>query len=133
MESAMEKSKNALQISTKTTDKEDHKKGNQNFKPQHMLTFNEDPNDEEMEDEKVEPIGKANPNVLERMSKPNILISQADALRPFSPPFAQVLGIPKTKKVTLKEEDNKVEVMFDPLLKCYYDPKTNMYYQRSKN
>ena len=34
---------------------------------------------------------------------------------------------PKTKVVN--EEGQLCEVIFDPVLKCYYEPKTNVYYQ----
>lgn len=33
-------------------------------------------------------------------------------------------------KATVENEDGDLlEVIFDPVLKCYYDPKTNSYYE----
>ena len=36
----------------------------------------------------------------------------------------------KAGKATVEnEEGESVEVLFDPVLKCYYDPKSNTYYE----
>lgn len=33
-------------------------------------------------------------------------------------------------KATVENEDGEtLEVVYDPILKCYYDPKTNTYYE----
>ena len=34
------------------------------------------------------------------------------------------------KKSTVEnEEGEKIEVLYDPILKCYYEPKSNTYYE----
>jgi hypothetical protein len=32
-------------------------------------------------------------------------------------------------KMVENEEGETVDVLFDPVMKCYYDPKTNTYYE----
>lgn len=72
-----------------------------------------------------------------------------DVFRPFTPPFAQLqsfagrnklIGVERElqkENVDLKgideelgEQEDKLDVVYDPVLKCYYEPKTGCYYQR---
>ena len=56
-------------------------------------------------------------------------ISQATQYRPFTPPFA---GISSMKNINVAEKENEeeaVELVYDPILECYYDPTTMEYYQ----
>lgn len=56
-------------------------------------------------------------------------LDQATQYRPFTPPFA---GLNSMKNVAVKEneyEDDAVELVYDPVLQCYYDPSTMEYYQ----
>jgi len=39
----------------------------------------------------------------------------------------------KEGKATVENEEGEtLEVLYDPILKCYYDPKTNTYYEMNK-
>jgi len=72
------------------------------------------------------------------------------SIKPYSPPFGptMVLDDPKEdekkksrKQISLikgekilersedSEEKNELEVVFDPVLNCYYHPKTNSYFE----
>ena len=108
------------------------------------------------EDEVIEMVGGDNPSVMDYVNKPMTILNNSESLRPFSPPFAQVTGQSRTpngkaaekQKQNMRkalgkyedsldnkiveyrdEEDEKINVIYDPILKCYYDPKTNAYYQ----
>lgn len=81
------------------------------------------------EEEEIEMLGANNPSLLDYASR----------LRPFSPPFAHMKNDskPKNKGAVSKRGDNKVNakkgrhekaVVYDPVLKCYYDPKNEKYY-----
>ena len=85
-----------------------------------------------MEDDQIEILGENNPSILDFATR----------LRPFSPPFAQ-MNRPNSKekaeqkKVTsnkTKQEghrnnyEKKKTIVYDPILKCYYDPKSGNYY-----
>ena len=58
-------------------------------------------------------------------------VDQATKYRPFTPPFA---GLDKSKSFRKVEEESEedeeeVELVLDPVLGCYYDPKTHEYYE----
>ena len=56
-------------------------------------------------------------------------ISQATLYRPFTPPFA---GLSSMKQIVVPDKDieeEAVELVYDPVLQCYYDPNTMEYYQ----
>lgn len=56
-------------------------------------------------------------------------ITQATQYRPFTPPFA---GLSAMKSISVTEKENEeeaVELVYDPVLQCYYDPSTMEYYQ----
>jgi hypothetical protein len=57
-------------------------------------------------------------------------INQATQYRPFTPPFA---GLSSMKNVSTKlepaEEEEEVELVYDPVMQCYYDPETMEFYQ----
>jgi Protein of unknown function (DUF667) len=56
-------------------------------------------------------------------------MNQATLYRPFTPPFA---GLSSMKNVSLPDKENEeeaVELIYDPVLQCYYDPSTMEYYQ----
>ena len=72
--------------------------------------------------------------------------------RPFTPPFAQLQSFTAKQNMvsTLKkmqkenvdfedihevegEEEDKLELVYDSILKCYYEPKSGNYYQFDKN
>jgi len=73
------------------------------------------------------------------------LMSNEISFRPFTPPFAQLQSFStKIKSESIGEEkelqkenvdlkdtskEEKLDVMYDPILKCYYEPKTGSYYQ----
>lgn len=107
------------------------------------------------EEEKVELVGGKNPSLADAINRPFNVLQEKDNLRPFSPPFAQLKGGNNTNSPNLKlspmkmsnkyedsldnkiiefhnEDDEKINVIYDPVLKCYYDPKTNEYYQLNK-
>jgi len=77
----------------------------------------EDSEDSKLDDQ-IEMLGANNPSLLD----------YANRLRPFSPPFAQM----NVKKGKTKETKNtykkKKTVVYDPVLKCYYDPRNDEYY-----
>lgn len=106
--------------------------------------------EENSEEEKVELIGAKNLSVIDC---PNL-----DNFRPFTPPFAKLQSSPakiKEKGAALQEEnkvmpieqkidadldmkninevygedEEKIDMVYDPVLKCYYDPNTNTYFQ----
>lgn len=61
--------------------------------------------------------------------------------RPFTPPFAQFKCAGMGRKETGEEigemaetasNEQKLDVIYDPILKCYYEPKTGNYYQSNK-
>lgn len=65
-------------------------------------------------------------------------LDQATQYRPFTPPFA---GLSSMSNVVLKEKDHEefddeeeeeTELVYDPVLQCYYDPCTMEYYQVNK-
>lgn len=56
-------------------------------------------------------------------------LNQATQYRPFTPPFA---GLSSMKNVASKpeaEEEEEVELVYDPVMQCYYDPETMEFYQ----
>jgi hypothetical protein len=56
-------------------------------------------------------------------------MNQATQYRPFTPPFA---GLSSMKNISLPDKENEeeaVELIYDPVLQCYYDPSTMEYYQ----
>jgi hypothetical protein len=71
-------------------------------------------------DDQIEMLGANNPSLQDYASR----------LRPFSPPFAQMneKKIKSTKKEIKNTYEKKKTVVYDPILKCYYDPKNNEYY-----
>ncbi len=96
-------------------------------------------------EEEVTAVGGTNPSVLD-------CVGGAVGARPFSPPFAAVSGAALVSAVATKNEtrkcgsprfddsldakgekkdqgDDKVNVIYDHILKCYYEPKSNTYYQ----
>ena len=73
---------------------------------------------------------------LEEPGQPSYFTEKMNAAtkyRPYTPPFAGV----STRSSRMVEEENKnpeddeVEVVYDPVLNCYYDPKTHEYYELS--
>ncbi|OMJ88180.1 hypothetical protein SteCoe_9913 [Stentor coeruleus] len=56
-------------------------------------------------------------------------MNQATQYRPYTPPFA---GMNSIKNITVPDEspeEEAVELVYDPVLQCYYDPTTMEYYQ----
>ncbi|OMJ70327.1 hypothetical protein SteCoe_31729 [Stentor coeruleus] len=56
-------------------------------------------------------------------------MNQVTQHRPFTPPFA---GLNSMKNIHVSNEspqDEAVELIYDPILQCYYDPTTMEYYQ----
>lgn len=105
------------------------------------------------EEDKIELIGGKLQSVLEDAQAYGG-VSTNEMERPFSPPFSQLgtksklqsglkasdknqSGITKNAKFedslegneVVQEKDEKINVVYDPILKCYYDPKANTYYQ----
>jgi len=57
-------------------------------------------------------------------------VDQATQFRPFTPPFSGVDKSKSFRKVEEESEDEEeVELVLDPVLGCYYDPKTHEYYE----
>jgi len=60
-------------------------------------------------------------------------MTAATKYRPYTPPFAGVSA--RASRIFEEEnknpEDDEVEVVYDPVLNCYYDPKTHEYYELS--
>ena len=75
-----------------------------------------------------------NEDILDPLTKDTSTITKMN-FRPFTPPFAQFCSLAKTKKEAeqLKENnEEKLDVIYDPILKCYYEPSTGNYYQANK-
>lgn len=73
---------------------------------------------------------------LEDIAQPSYFTEKMNAAtkyRPYTPPFAGVST--RTSRVVEEEnknpDDDEVEVVYDPVLNCYYDPKTHEYYELS--
>lgn len=62
-------------------------------------------------------------------------LNEATQVRPFTPPFAGLssfrnLKTPEEYQTVEEEgEEEAVELVYDPVLKCYYDPSTHEYYE----
>ena len=59
-------------------------------------------------------------------------VDQATQFRPFTPPFAGVdksRSFRKVEEESEEDEEEEVELVLDPVLGCYYDPKTHEYYE----
>lgn len=69
----------------------------------------------------------------EEMEKPTFFdfgLNQATQCRPYTPPFTGIKNPPIAKEDDDEEnEEEAVELVFDPVLQCYYDPSTMEYYQ----
>eukprot|EP00826_Nyctotherus_ovalis_P062233 TRINITY_DN8970_c0_g2_i1.p1 TRINITY_DN8970_c0_g2~~TRINITY_DN8970_c0_g2_i1.p1 ORF type:complete len:395 (-),score=98.52 TRINITY_DN8970_c0_g2_i1:981-2165(-) len=81
------------------------------------------------EEEEIEMLGANNPSLLDYASR----------LRPFSPPFAHMKSDSKPKnkgaaskkgeaKTNTKKGKHEKAVVYDPILKYYYDPRNGEYY-----
>ncbi len=63
--------------------------------------------------------------------------------RPYSPPFSKLTSIENNlinkqssnipDDINKIIDDDKPELMYDHVLGCYYDPKTNIYYELKDN
>lgn len=68
----------------------------------------------------------------EEVPKPTFFslgMNQATQYRPYTPPFA---GLSSMKNISVPDEspeEEAVELVYDPVLQCYYDPATMEYYQ----
>ena len=76
----------------------------------------------------------------------DLLKTDSQFSRPFSPPSSNLINLIDKNKTVITEKNNdkvmmdftsrsdnpqeedKVELEYDPILNCYYDPKTNQYY-----
>ena len=60
-------------------------------------------------------------------------MSQATQFRPFTPPFTGLTSSKSLKKpadtTEAAEEGEAIELVYDPVLGCYYDPNTHEYYE----
>jgi hypothetical protein len=72
-----------------------------------------------------------NESVSDSLAKVTPTIADMN-FRPFTPPFAQFRSLGKTKKERIEKEDEKLDVIYDSILKCYYEPSTGNYYQSNK-
>eukprot|EP00357_Protocruzia_adherens_P010546 CAMPEP_0114973092 /NCGR_PEP_ID=MMETSP0216-20121206/764_1 /TAXON_ID=223996 /ORGANISM="Protocruzia adherens, Strain Boccale" /LENGTH=867 /DNA_ID=CAMNT_0002333549 /DNA_START=217 /DNA_END=2820 /DNA_ORIENTATION=- len=107
----------------------------------------DDDDDAEMMAEKIASAGKKDLNEKDftfRGSLETEHLLKMNSSRPFTPPFTTVTNNGMTQNVddnqsetenitpTKNETDEKVgmvDLVFDPILKCYYDPKSNEYYE----
>jgi len=53
-------------------------------------------------------------------------LTQATEVRPFTPPFQ---GLSSMQNIEVSPQEEAVELVYDPVLKCYYDPNTHEYYE----
>jgi len=56
------------------------------------------------------------------------LMKDVLTVRPFTPPFGKLLNDKEMETVQINSKKDTLEVVFDPILKCYYEPKTGNYY-----
>lgn len=56
-------------------------------------------------------------------------MNQATQHRPFTPPFAGLNSMKNIHVPDKSPQDEAVELIYDPILQCYYDPTTMEYYQ----
>eukprot|EP00830_Metopus_es_P002180 TRINITY_DN11944_c0_g1_i1.p1 TRINITY_DN11944_c0_g1~~TRINITY_DN11944_c0_g1_i1.p1 ORF type:complete len:165 (+),score=40.21 TRINITY_DN11944_c0_g1_i1:253-747(+) len=136
-----------------TTEKKQHNKGREEVSKllegaEEIIQRNPDD-----EDDKIEPVGEGHTSVID-CGNENTIPGKDPISQPFSPPFLRLSNDnPVSKSVNLydrstkpgkglpeKQEDlkqtshtaedsDKVDLVFDSLLKCYFDPKTNTYYE----
>jgi hypothetical protein len=56
-------------------------------------------------------------------------MNQATQHRPFTPPFSGLNSMKNIHVSNKSPQDEAVELIYDPVLQCYYDPTTMEYYQ----
>ena len=101
------------------------------------------------EEEKVPHSQAHNHKVVDTVNAPHLLRKLDENFRPFTPPFAQLHNVAKKPQapaapapaparsskvphngiLNVDESHKHVALIYDPVLKCYYDPKVHAYYE----